>query len=100
MTELTAPWMTRVKIARIEKKFDDAVEIALFLLEEIGSRFHTLHDNPKLGDMKNIWSICREADNALLSVMGSEDVSTDLKEIVEAGRESLAVRFPFLPIEL
>ena len=36
----------------------------------------------------------------MLSVTGSEDVPTDLKEIVETGRESIAIRFPFLPIEI
>lgn len=100
LTELLNPWMTRVKLARIEKRFDDAVEITLFLLEEIGNRFTPLYDNPRMGDMKSLLTVCRKADNALLGIVGSEDVSTDLKEIVESGRESLAIRFPFLPIEI
>lgn len=94
------PWIMRVKSRLRNKDFDEVVEIALFLLEEIGIRFRTLYDNPKLNGTKDISDICREADNALLSVMGSEDVSTDLKEIVESGRESLAIRFPFLPVEI
>lgn len=100
MAETLAPWMTRVKLARLEKEFDKVAEIALFLLEEIGSCFSGLHDNPKFGGMRSMANICREADHALLIIMGSEDVSTDLKEIVETGRESLAIRFPFLPIDL
>lgn len=100
MSEALIPWVMKVKLRLRYKDFDGATEIALFMLEEIGIRFRTLHDNPRTGDMKNILDICREADRALLYVMGSEDVSTDLKEIVEAGRESLVVRFPFLPIEL
>lgn len=100
LTELLNPWMTRVKLARIEKRFDDAVEITLFLLEEIGNRFTPLYGNPRMGDMKSLLTICRKADSTLLGIVGSEDVSTDLKEIVESGRESLAIRFPFLPIEI
>lgn len=100
MSKALIPWVMKVKLRLRYKDFDGATEIALFMLEEIGIRFRTLHDNPRTGDMKNILDICREADKTLLYVMGSEDVSTDLKEIVEAGRESLVVRFPFLPIEL
>lgn len=100
ITEGLIPWIMRVKSRLRNKDFDEVVEIALFLLEEIGIRFRTLYDNPKLNGTKDISDICREVDNALLSVMGSEDVSTDLKEIVESGRESLAIRFPFLPVEI
>lgn len=100
MAEGLVPWTMRVKSCLRNKDFDGAMEIALFMLEEIGIRFRAFHDNPKISDMRSISDICREADKALLSVMGSEDVSTDLKEIVETGRESLAIRFPFLPIEL
>lgn len=99
ITEALAPWVTRIKIARVEKDFDRAVEISLFLLEEIGNRFSTLYNDSRMGDMKSILTACREVDHALLSVMDSEDVSTDLKEIVESGRESLAIRYPFLPID-
>lgn len=100
MSEALIPWVMKVKSRLRYKDFDGATEIALFMLEEIGIRFRTLHDNPKLGNMRSMVNICQEADKALLYVMGSEDVSTDLKEIVETGRESLAIRFPFLPIEL
>lgn len=100
MAEGLIPWMMRVKSDLENKSFDEAVEISLFVLEEVGTRFRTLYAAPHIGDMKSIMMVCREADNALLTVMGSEDVSTDLKEIVASGRESLAIRFPFLPIEI
>lgn len=100
MAEALVPWIIKVKSRLRNKDFDGAMEIALFMLEEIGIRFRTLYGNPKFGDMGSMANICREADRALLFVMGSEDVSTDLKEIVETGRESLAIRFPFLPVEL
>ena len=43
--------------------------------------------------------ICEKVDQILVSVINCMDISVDLKEIVETGRESLAVRYPFLPIE-
>lgn len=100
MTAALVPWTTRVKNRLREKDFDEVAEIALFLLEEIGSRFSALYNVPHIGDIKNILRVCREVDDALLSVTNSGDVSTDLKEIVESGRESLAIRFPFLPIKI
>lgn len=100
MAGALAGWIMKVKSGLKDKDFDRAAEIALFLLEEIGSRFRALHENPRLGGIDEILDICREADRALFSLLGSEDVSTDLKEIVETERESLSVRFPFLPIEL
>lgn len=87
-------WMMRVKSGLKDKDFDKATEIALFMLEDIGSRFRGTR-SPRLCGMEEILDVCREADRTLLSVMGSEDVSTDLKEIAETGRESLAIRFPF-----
>lgn len=94
------PWGMKMKSHLKMKNFDEAVEIALFILEETGHRFYTLYNNTRIGDVKGIMSVCGESDKVLLSIIGSEDVSTDLKEIVESGRESLAIRFPFLPIDI
>lgn len=93
-------WIMRVKSDMERKDFDEAVEIALFILEEVGHRFRTIYNIPHIGDVKKIMVICREIDEVLLSIIGSVDASTDLKEIVETGRESLVLRFPFLPIGL
>ncbi len=98
MTEVLVPWIMKAKSCLKKKDFDGAVEISLFILEETGIHFRNLYGNPELGDMKNMVNICRGADKVLLSVIGSEDVSTDLKEMVETGRESLVIRFPFLPV--
>lgn len=99
MSESLAPWIIQVKSYLKNKNFDEAMEITLFLLEEIGICFRTRYNDSHIGDIKSILSVCQEADNALLAVIGSEDASVDLKDIVEAGRESLAIRFPFLPIK-
>lgn len=93
-------WTIRIKADMTVKNFDEAAEIALFVLEEMGSRFRHIYRDKHIGGMKNIATICSDIDSMLVAIMNSNDVSTDLKEIVASGRESLAIRFPFLPIEL
>lgn len=93
-------WVARMKEDMVRKDFDEAVGIALFMLEEAGSRFSAAYNDPGIGDMKDIDKVCREADKVLTAVTESVDVSVDLKEIVATERESLAIRFPFLPIDL
>lgn len=83
-----------------KENFDEAVEIAFFLLEETGSYFRSIYYDSHIGDMKDMMIICEKADQILVSVINCMDISVDLKEIVETGRESLAIRYPFLPIEL
>ena len=100
IAESLMPWLVRVKSDIVKKNFDEAVEIVLFILEETGNRFQTIYNDNRIGDMKDMMTVCWEADKILKSVAGSVDVSVDLKEIVESGRESLAIRYPFLPIEL
>lgn len=91
-------WIVRIKTCMIVKNFDESAEIALFMLEEIGSRFGGIYNNRCMGDLKDIMMVCMEADNVLTSILQSPDVSVDLKEIIETERESLAIRFPFLPV--
>ena len=93
-------WLIRMKADITVKNFDEAMEIALFMLEETGSRFLNIYNDRHIGNMKGITAICSEIDGLLVSVINNDDVSVDLKEIVASGRESLAIRFPFLPIEL
>lgn len=89
-------WVEKVESAIKEKDFDTAVEVALFLLEEVGSRFlFTLQSL----DLKEVTRTCQTIARILERILNSTDVSTDLKEIVETGMESLEVRFPFLAIE-
>lgn len=76
------------------------MEIALFLLEEVGSHFRSLYADPHTAELEQIETVCKEADRGLTFVMLHTDASADLKEIVETERESLAIRFPYLPIEL
>lgn len=108
-----ASWLEKARAARTENRFDDVVEILLFLLEEIGSHSraagnHSADNSAAIsgstlltcGTFRNIITRCAEADALLSSLMTSPDVSTDLKDIIATGRESLALRFPFLQIEV
>ena len=92
-------WTIRMKRNLAEKRFDEATEIALFMLEEVGSRFQSVKNSAEIESIDDIMAICREADRVLRAVADSEDVSVDLKEIVEAERGALVIRYPFLPIE-
>ena len=89
-------WIEKAEFAMKEKDFDTAVEVALFLLEEVGSRFQF---TPQSLELKEITRTCQTIARILERILNSTDVSTDLKEIVEAGMESLELRFPFLTIE-
>lgn len=100
MAESLKPWVARMKSDMRGKNFDEAVEIAMFLLEETGNRFRTAYNKDDICNMDDIMTISCEADKILVAVLDNVDVSVDLKEIVEAGRESLAIRYSFLPIEL
>lgn len=100
MAESIESWVGEVEEKLKKKNFDEAVEIALFLLEEVGSHFHTAYHDHRVGDLSEVDRLCRETDRKLLAVVESVDVSVDLKEIVETERESLALRYPFLPIDL
>lgn len=94
------PWVERMQQDIKKKDFDEAAEIGLFLLEETGCSFRAVSQDVGMGETKNIMSVCKAADDALLVIMESADVSTDLKEIVGTRRKSLTGRFPFLPISL
>lgn len=89
-------WIEKAEFAVKEKDFDTAVEVALFLLEEVGSRFQF---TPQSLELKEIIRTCQTIARILERILNSTDASTDLKEIVETGMESLEVRFPFLTIE-
>ena len=92
-------WIIKAKSQKSVKDFDGATEIALFILEEMGSRYQSIYGMPQIGDFKELDIICHAANQVLKSMLASDDVSEDLKEIIETGQQSLVIRFPFLPIE-
>lgn len=100
VSQSVSVWIAKAHSCIEKKDFDGATEISLFLQEEIGSRFLSLYNNPDLGDLRDIIVMSGELDRMLVSLMSNVDVSVDLKEIIASGRESLAIRFPFLQIDL
>lgn len=94
------PWIVKAQYALEEKRFEEGIEIASFILEETGNRFKALHTNRKAGTLKDILSVCRKADDILLSAMNHPDAPTDTKYRILSERESLAIRHSFLPIEI
>lgn len=99
MAESLRQWIARMRLDMAGKNFDEAVEIALFILEETGNHFQAADDNADIGNTDDIMALCREADSILESAMDNKDISVDLKEIMESQRESLAIRYPILHIE-
>lgn len=91
-------WISKIKSFLRENSFYNVAEVSLFLLEEIGSYFRSAYYNTQLGNLGEIITLCQEVGSALISLQNSSDVTADLKEVVIAERESLAVRFPFLPL--
>ncbi|MCM1312363.1 MAG: transcriptional regulator [Bacteroides sp.] len=93
-------WTVRAEKELAAKNFDEAAEIALFVLEEAGGCFLRVCERFDSKEMDDILTVCRRTDCVLTRILHSVDVSVDLKEIIESGRESLMIRFPFLPIEM
>ncbi len=90
------PWVAKVEDSFKHKLFDTAAEIALFTLEEIGIYFRSMYGEKSRRDYQAINSVCGELVRVMEKVVGSEDVSTDLKEVAQSCMESLSIRFPYL----
>lgn len=99
MAENLRPWISRIASDIIDKNYDEAAEIALFILEETGSRLKAARNNTDFNKTNDMLAVCREASHALISMAKQTDVPINLKEAMETGLESLAVRYPFLNIE-
>lgn len=100
LSESVGIWTAKAENYVKEKLFDEAAEVALFVLEEIGSCLVHVHNDIGIGRMDEVFSACRGTDKVLEDMMRSADVATDLKDIIETGRESLMMRFPFLPVNI
>lgn len=93
-------WLRRLSGCVRDKAYGEAAEIALFLLEEAGSWLKVVYDSRSgLGGSKEIDDLCRTADAALQAIASDSAVDRDIKDAVETGRQSIAVRFPYLPLE-
>lgn len=93
-------WLNKAHLFVKVKKLSDAAEIALFILEEIGSRFQSVYDSPQIGSFKELTEICTDAVCILTGIETHPDSSAELIQQIEAGKQSLTLRYPFLPIEI
>lgn len=98
ISRVLVPWVARAKESVRQKRYADAVEVALFVLEEIGRCFFPLYNAEGKDSFKDILPVCAGMEQIADIVSASDDVPTELKETVETGIESLIIRFPFLPI--
>ena len=75
--------------------FEKAAEIALFVLEEIGSRFYIVFNKE---NSKDITMLCSKFDEILFSISNLSTIPANLKLHIASERQSLIIRYPFLPI--
>lgn len=82
-----------------EGNYDAAAEMLLFLLEAMGGHIRSLGvGHLSDGYDEDVKSVCCQADEVLDLMLDDAEVPMDLKEVIETEKESLAIRFPFLPI--
>lgn len=90
------PWLTRAEEDVRQRQFQEAVEIVLFVFEEIGARFRTLADDGKELPLDALWAVARQFSALLERLVRLPNVSADLKDYVVAEAQSLIFRYPFL----
>lgn len=100
VTGSAEPWLERAERALAEQDFTLAADIALFVLEEFGSRFRKLHESTSGTDLREADALCRKLVALLQQMLAQAAAPAELKENIESGLEALAIRFPSLPIEL
>lgn len=93
-------WILRARIFVNGKKYKEAIEVSLFLLEEVGSRFRSIYNKSEIGDFKDITDVCSKADNILLGMTERSDISEDFRLQILTERQSLAIRYAFLPMDV
>lgn len=92
-------WITQAKFLVKDGKYSEAIDITMFILEEIGCRI--LHEG-KSSNMDKVQdiiaNICNEIILVLATMEESAKVPTAQKERIVIEKQSLVIRFPFLPI--
>ena len=92
-------WIIKARMHIRTEKLSEAAEIALFLLEEVGNRFHSIYDSPQIGSFKELTYVCAEASCILSDVVTHSHASEDLVQYIETQIQSITVRYPFLPLD-
>lgn len=97
IAEALRPWLEKARQEMENKAFGNAAEILLFILEEAGSHLQAAYRKSPTRKFDEIIGACRNADGLLSALHGRTDLPAALKEHLDTQRESLAVRYPFLP---
>ena len=92
-------WIIKARMHIRTEKLSEAAEIALFLLEEVGNRFHSIYDSPQIGSFKELTHVCVEAVCILSDIVTHSHAFEGLVQYIETQTQSIAVRYPFLPVE-
>lgn len=79
--------------------FPDAAEAVCLLLEKTGVCFSSVYADSRLGNLKEVWKACREADGILRVLETHAEVSAEVKRHIAACRQSLSVSYPFLSVK-
>lgn len=91
-------WVEKARMHVSSGRLDDAACIVLFILEETGQRFQPIYNDKSIGRFKELTSTCAAADAVLADIAANGAASAELRERVEVERESLSLRYPFLPV--
>lgn len=92
-------WLEKSRLLLRKEQFAEATEIVLFILEEIGSRFRSAYGSLAAGNLKEMAAVCAEADRILGEIAAHANVPEDLMCFIAAERQSLVLRYSFLPME-
>lgn len=92
-------WLEKSRLLLRKEQFAEATEIVLFILEEIGSRFQSAYGSLAAGNLKEMTAVCAEADRILGEIAAHANVPEDLMCFIAAERQSLVLRYSFLPME-
>lgn len=91
-------WVMKARYWMLADDYREAAEALLGILSAVGRHFRTVYGDVRVGSFKEVTSVCREADNMLLSMVAADGLAEDLHQHILTSRRSLAADYPFLPM--
>ena len=70
------------------------------LLEKTGACLLSIDAGLHVGGSKDLLSVCRDAEQMLSVLAADAGVSAELKQYIFSQKQSLAVRYPFLSLQV
>ena len=93
-------WIAETHNWMQEKRYADIAEIACLLLEKTGACLLSIDAGLHVGGSKDLLSVCRDAEQMLSVLAADAGVSAELKQYIFSQKQSLAVRYPFLSLQV